>query len=253
MDEEEIKEELAKGLEELSENLDRTPNSYDIMESDLFSTYTISKYFGSINEAIEYCGLEKNAVWGESDEYYIQAVEKLANEIDSSPTANEIREKSEVSVTEIQRRWGSLNEFKRELGMDTCPSQTTKEEFYREEGYWLTGEENPMYGRTGSKNPSFNPDKPEVIKKENELRRWSRRVKERDNYECKDCGSEDEVVFFAHHIERKSESPEKALGLDNGVTLCANCHAERHIDDEGKYRSLKALAERIEEEGNIYK
>jgi len=58
------------------------------------------------------------------------------------------------------------------------------------------------------------------------LRRWSTLVRVRDNYICYVCSekisprSESE----AHHIYPKSEYPEKAYDLDNGVCVCSRCH-----------------------------
>ena len=55
---------------------------------------------------------------------------------------------------------------------------------------------------------------------------WSSVIKKLDNFRCKNCGSTHKLN--AHHIQPKSEFPELSLDLDNGVTLCEDCHGETH-------------------------
>ncbi len=57
------------------------------------------------------------------------------------------------------------------------------------------------------------------------LRSWSKAIKKRDNI-CKLCNSKENL--HAHHIQPKNEFPKQSLDLDNGVTLCKNCHYEVH-------------------------
>ena len=52
---------------------------------------------------------------------------------------------------------------------------------------------------------------------------WKREVKQRDGYACRACG--ETIPLHAHHIKPRSKYPELALELDNGITLCGNCHA----------------------------
>lgn len=57
------------------------------------------------------------------------------------------------------------------------------------------------------------------------LSEWSAAVRARDGC-CRKCGSTQALV--AHHIEPKSVAPHRALDLENGETLCSNCHIEHH-------------------------
>jgi len=69
---------------------------------------------------------------------------------------------------------------------------------------------------------------------------WRRDVLKRDDFICQDCkkrGGE----LTAHHIERWSECPNQRYNIDNGVTLCYACHAERH-KGEKVYASLLSRA-----------
>lgn len=58
------------------------------------------------------------------------------------------------------------------------------------------------------------------------LNAWSKTIKKLDNNMCKNCGSTENLN--AHHIMPKGEYPELSLDLDNGVTLCEDCHSEVH-------------------------
>jgi len=54
---------------------------------------------------------------------------------------------------------------------------------------------------------------------------WSAAIKARD-CKCVTCGAETALV--AHHIKPKSQYPELKYDLDNGVTLCVDCHKDHH-------------------------
>lgn len=62
-----------------------------------------------------------------------------------------------------------------------------------------------------------------IIAKDKE---WSISVQERDGYKCVECGSR--FKLQAHHIQPKSKYPELRHDLNNGITLCILCHAEKH-------------------------
>ena len=58
---------------------------------------------------------------------------------------------------------------------------------------------------------------------------WAKRVKERDDYICQHChldGLPEEMD--AHHIVPKAKFPQYAYDLDNGQTLCRECHRIEH-------------------------
>jgi len=54
-------------------------------------------------------------------------------------------------------------------------------------------------------------------------RRWSIMVKERDNYTCQICGKRGGKIH-ADHIKTFYKYPELRLDMDNGRTLCVQCH-----------------------------
>ena len=63
------------------------------------------------------------------------------------------------------------------------------------------------------------------------LRAWSKLVRIRDDYTCQICGIRDENKNIAHHILYRSFYEDLALNLNNGITLCKNCHKDAHLLD----------------------
>ena len=61
------------------------------------------------------------------------------------------------------------------------------------------------------------------IRKSPEYQRWRREVKHRDENTCRVCTVQRNL--HVHHIKPLEKSPEFATDLDNGITLCGNCHA----------------------------
>ena len=55
---------------------------------------------------------------------------------------------------------------------------------------------------------------------------WSKTIRKRDGHKCTWCNSTEKLV--AHHIFHKVFCPESALDVDNGITLCHECHVEQH-------------------------
>lgn len=63
------------------------------------------------------------------------------------------------------------------------------------------------------------------MKKLRTLIEWSAAVKARD-CKCVECNATTALV--AHHIKPKSQYPELKFDLENGVTLCVDCHKDHH-------------------------
>lgn len=57
-----------------------------------------------------------------------------------------------------------------------------------------------------------------------ELRNWRSSVFMRDNFTCQQCGSNNPLQ--AHHIYMWSKYSDKRFDIDNGITLCKDCHKE---------------------------
>ena len=64
------------------------------------------------------------------------------------------------------------------------------------------------------------------------IAKWSKKVRTRDNYTCQICGiTSNELDLYnihAHHIKDRKFYPELMFDVDNGVTLCRECHLKAH-------------------------
>lgn len=58
------------------------------------------------------------------------------------------------------------------------------------------------------------------------IQSWSKTIKKLDKNMCKLCDSRENLN--AHHIQPKQDFPELSLDLDNGITLCKECHNKIH-------------------------
>ena len=94
----------------------------------------------------------------------------------------------------------------------TCSVECSNE--YRKEYY------------KGEKSPAWKGGKTKESKLRrtcSEYRKWRTAVFERDNYTCQRCGKSDNTLE-AHHIKEQSQFPELIYDVDNGLTLCHECH-----------------------------
>ncbi len=59
------------------------------------------------------------------------------------------------------------------------------------------------------------------------LNKWSLAVRRRDGFMCRKCGSREKLN--AHHIKPFADFPELRFDINNGITLCEDCHKKEHI------------------------
>jgi 5-methylcytosine-specific restriction endonuclease McrA len=79
--------------------------------------------------------------------------------------------------------------------------------------------------RKGNKNGNWKNGITSIIRKlrrTTEYNKWRKAVFERDNYTCQICGKKENLQ--AHHIKSVFEYQDFIFDIDNGLTLCENCH-----------------------------
>jgi len=66
------------------------------------------------------------------------------------------------------------------------------------------------------------------IRYSKKMQDWRRSVFKRDNWTCQICGARNgngkKIILNADHIKRFADYPELRFDLDNGRTLCVECH-----------------------------
>lgn len=63
-----------------------------------------------------------------------------------------------------------------------------------------------------------------------DYKKWKKSVLKRDNYKCTKCGSKESLNV--HHIKSFSENKDLRFDINNGITLCNNCHIEVHKNEK---------------------
>jgi len=116
----------------------------------------------------------------------------------------------------------------------------------------LSGKHNPMFGRTGNKNPNWKGGVSYWRKQhyqEPKYKKWHAAVLKRDIYECKMCGQKKTVkgILHVHHIRSFAKYPKIRHDLENGIVLCKSCHQFIHSKKAGlgKIKSVEKFQEKI--------
>lgn len=96
--------------------------------------------------------------------------------------------------------------------------------------YWgVSGEANPMFGKTGIANPRYvDGSSPERQRRYSQAdgREFIKAVYKRDDYRCVKCSAPKAgpKTLHAHHILPWAGNPDLRFDLSNTVTLCRTCH-----------------------------
>ena len=69
---------------------------------------------------------------------------------------------------------------------------------------------------------------------------WRKKVYERDNYTCQRCkaksGQGKKIYLEAHHIKSWAEFPKLRNDVENGITLCKDCHNKTRQKNSGSFK-----------------
>lgn len=92
------------------------------------------------------------------------------------------------------------------------------------------GKNNPMFGVRGEEHPNWNPeltDEDRIKERKSfEDTQWRISVWRRDRFKCQKCGSNKKLN--AHHILNHKTHKELRYDVNNGITLCEDCHIKFH-------------------------
>lgn len=94
------------------------------------------------------------------------------------------------------------------------------------------GKNNPMYGVRGEDSPHWNPDYDSNLniqyRKDADSVAWRKKVFDKDNYTCCVCHDNTGGNLNAHHLNGWNWAIDERFEVDNGVTLCTECHKAFH-------------------------
>jgi len=101
-----------------------------------------------------------------------------------------------------------------------------------------------LKGKTGYLSPSYNSNLTDEERKHTRnTYNWKKEVHQKDNYTCQKCGyvgKKYDGILQAHHINNYKNFKELRNTIDNGITLCKDCHKSLH-KEFGKFTNKKDL------------
>lgn len=124
---------------------------------------------------------------------------------------------------EIKRKFCSPEcGYKDQIGR--IPSQETREKMSI--AAILSGNKPPIsYGKNHPNWKGGVTSLHQLLRCSIEMKEWRQSIFERDDWTCKVC-HERGGELNAHHIKKFSDYPELRLDINNGITLCYDCHQE---------------------------
>jgi len=79
-----------------------------------------------------------------------------------------------------------------------------------------------------------------------EYTKWRNSIYERDDYTCQKCGIRGGDIN-AHHKDGYHWCKERRTDIDNGITLCKDCHDDFHHEYGNKYNTESQIEEFLNE------
>lgn len=138
----------------------------------------------------------------------------------------------EVNLKMIEHGWGKGIFCSR-----ACHNTTPKPQAFRDA---------VSRAMTGNKHPNWKGGIMKGRKERNHAayKDWRLAVFSRDHYTCIDCGIKNglgkTVELHAHHLKSWLMFPEQRYLVENGVTLCADCHDKRHKRKKQEAKSFNS-------------
>lgn len=121
---------LKEGLRSLANDLGRTPKCQEMTDFGPYSANTYKRHFGSWNNALREVGLtphQEKRNWI-TDEELLSDLEKLADELNKTPTMEEMDHYGQYSTHTYVNHFGSWNDALREVGLE--PNQGDPDKIY---------------------------------------------------------------------------------------------------------------------------
>lgn len=194
--------ELKAAIRELEAELGYPPTQRDMNELGAYSHRPFYRAWDSWGDALRAAGCDPDRKFGYPKGELISELQRLANDLDRTPTFDQMNERGEYSVWPYLRAFPSWNDALNAAGLPI----------------------NKAHGVVDG-DLSYGASWPE------------QRVKalEAENYTCQECGIGDETHraengfgLDVHHRTkvREFEDPSNAHKLSNLVVLCRRCHAD---------------------------
>jgi len=209
------KQKLINHLQELAEELNKTPTKIEMDDCGEWSGSTYYSYFGSWNNALKEAGLKENLAHPKK-ERLVKDLIKLSDKLNKTPTAKEMNKYGDWSVEAYRNNFGTWNNALKNSGLD-INTLSSKE-------------------RAGTGETAYGIG----------YVRLRERCYSRDNYQCRACG--DDNFVHCHHIKprKKFENVSDSNTLDNVITLCNSCHGK--VEGKWQESSPDEFAELAQEE-----
>lgn len=121
------RQDLLDELHRLAEELGRTPTRNAMNEHGAYSRTPYDTEFGSWNAALAVAGFDVNKPVKLDREDLLAELQRVADEIDTSPTMDEMRETGRYSDRAYKREFGTWNDALRAAGLDVNKRHDVKE------------------------------------------------------------------------------------------------------------------------------
>lgn len=248
-----------------------------MLNNGKFSTFVYQDRFGSWNNALEECGIEKNVELGITEEDVLTDIMKVSEEITSKPSLSDMDVHGKYSRkiyagkfkwTELLEKCGFEFDYRISKGklleeiknlndkVDGPPSisemeqygKYSKEPYERAFGTWSEAVTEAGFSVLNGPEKHKHPDWKGEDKEHRFGSGWyiqRRKCWERDDSKCKVCEKDVDDMGkrpHVHHIKPREEwdielEYEDMNSLDNLICLCTSCHNKF----EGKWKDSSPL------------